>query len=319
MFNDVLTSSKGPGVIGSLLALLVLGGFSGLSLLVLNSVGYEEAPIEVRIKDQLTRLDDLSAEILDERSKFELYRERQNRAAKQSIMDRKLTNQVGKNQKLKIEAEAAVVELDAVGEEWSDYKGRYRVMERAFFKGKMIDLSETHGEGYKAVKVSSVSPIEMRLMLSSGPKGIAYETLPKDLQDQLQFDADEANAYRIALGLAAKQWQKKEKEKNEKDKEEGAERKAREFVKQIDKLKRDAETARAWVVKKKDEVLRHRDTAKREQKAVRSAKNAGRVTMGQVKVTQANALADAAERASKRYSESAAKMDAEVARLRRSQ
>ena len=72
-------------------------------------------------------------------------------------------------------------------------------------------------------------------------------------------------------------------------------------------------------MKKKDEVLRHRDTAKREQKAVRSAKNAGRVTMGQVKVTQANALADAAERASKRYSESAAKMDAEVARLRRSQ
>ncbi len=315
MFNDVLTSSKGPGVIGLLLAIVVLGGFSGLGLMVLNSDGYEEPPIEDLIKSQESRLADVKEDIEEGRVKMQTYRELQNLDATRSIHEKRLERQQASTVELKAEAETVVAALDAKGEEWEAYKAAYRENERRRIKGQKLDLSSTLGKRYESVLVSGANPIELRVMLSSGPRGIPYAELPADLQDLLQFTEEEANAY---LGVIAKVEKAKGKNIaafNQQQAEIRATQDAAKIVARISQLKRKIDAARLNARTRKEDATRHRATARTEQAAVRAAIAAGRMSSGQSKVTKANARAAQAEKESRGFERSILTMQAQIQAL----
>ena len=312
MFNDVLTSSKGPGVIGMLLAILVLGGFSGLGLMVLNSDGAVEIPIEDQIKEQLTRLDEIAVDISDERNSLQMYRERQDKLATKPIYEKRLARQIKAGADQQKEVEAVAVEIDSLGEEWEDYKASYRKNERARIKGKVLDLSETLGKGFEKVKVTGANPIELRLMLSTGPRGIPYEKLPLDLQDLLQFDAEEAAAYKGVIAQVEKAKGENIAKHNKAQAEMNAIRKAEEKVKTMARLRREIQNEKRKAEEKRAEAMRQDNIAVQEQAAVNRAKAAGRMTMRQSKVTEARSRASNARNAAKRHDQNAFSKQAEL-------
>ncbi|MDB4357019.1 hypothetical protein N9Z06_03070, partial [Akkermansiaceae bacterium] len=254
MFNDVLTSSKGPVIIGMGLVIVFLGVFNGLGPMVLNSVGYVEAPIEDQIKDQLVTLDGIAADISDERTAVQMYRERQDTLAKKPIYEKRLARQEKAGAELKAEGEELISSLEAVGEEWESYKASYRKRERKRIEGKKMDLSSTLGDKYKDVYITGANPIELRVRLSSGPRGIPYEKLPLDLQDLLQFDAEEANAYKVAIGKIEKLKGQNIAKFNKQQAQLNAAQKAAQKVKDIARKRREIQNAKLRAEAKRKEA-----------------------------------------------------------------
>jgi len=79
------------------------------------------------------------------------------------------------------------------------YRNQYRGMIRRKAKGTLIDLSSIKGPEYKDVRVSRITPLELRVLLPSGPKGIPFKLLPAELKSRFQFSEEEAEAYRQAV------------------------------------------------------------------------------------------------------------------------
>jgi len=317
MINDVLTSGKGPGVIGMLLAVVVLAGFSGLGLMVLNSDSYEEVPLSERVTTQLVQLDDLEADIGERREELEKYRTFQNELSKKPLFESRLARVDERVAALKAESEALIGDIETVGTDWETYKANYRKNERARIRGVNYDLSATHGEKFKKVKITGANPIEIRAMLSSGPRGIPYQELPEDLQDLLQFDEEEANAYLVAIGkMEAKKTEnlkKFDKLREEADAIQDAEQKAS----KIARLRRSVVTATNRARAKRSEAAKYSVRAQRELAKVNSAKAAGRMTIGMTKVSQYKRRAASARRAAASFESKAAKMSSEILSLRR--
>lgn len=82
---------------------------------------------------------------------------------------------------------------------FEDYRDQYRKAEREAAKGEVLDLSSTKGEGYSACEVLGVSPLHLRVRRPNGAEGIAFQELPKAIQDRFQFSDDEAGRYAAAL------------------------------------------------------------------------------------------------------------------------
>ena len=91
------------------------------------------------------------------------------------------------------------IALKAASLDFFKYRNQYRSMVRAKAKGTLIDLSSVKGAEYKGVRISRITPLELRVLLPSGPKGVPYALLPEEHQHRFQFSDEEANAYRQAV------------------------------------------------------------------------------------------------------------------------
>lgn len=220
MINDVLTSGRGPGIIGTILAAIVLGGFSGLALMVFNeSGGGTEATVEEQLATQQTRLANLDLQIEEQTAQLKvigIYQERKNELKKcQNSLAQKTKELTTFQTAQKLTQET----LHDFYDQWENYKASYRKNERALWKGRVIDLSSIRGSDYQSAKISSITPLAIRVMLSAGPRSVPYEELPSEIQDQLQFDKGEAAAFTAHLmgqevlkAENAKAWNKQQAE-----------------------------------------------------------------------------------------------------------
>ncbi|HBE97847.1 MAG TPA: hypothetical protein DDW68_11815 [Verrucomicrobiales bacterium] len=91
------------------------------------------------------------------------------------------------------------IALKAASLDFFKYRNQYRSMVRTKAKGTLIDLSSVKGAEYKDVRISRITPLELRVLLPSGPKGVPYALLPEKHQHRFQFSDEEANAYRQAV------------------------------------------------------------------------------------------------------------------------
>lgn len=107
-----------------------------------------------------------------------------------------------------IKVTAAVDELKAAQEEsesgFEDYRARYRTKVRKEVVGKNLDLSATKGDGFKDVRVLSVTPVDIRIYQSSGPQSVPLSEIPKDIRELLQMSEEEAEAHRAKVKDGAK-------------------------------------------------------------------------------------------------------------------
>ena len=193
MLDDFFNSARGPGIVGLLLATVVL---AFLCVIGVNAFTESDGPdLSKQIAAQKVRIQELGDDVAANREKLakrEEFKERQvdlaaMKEALGALKDEEalLLSRVRRGEEKLAEIEAAFVA----------YQKQYRESERARAVGETIDLSATHGEKFKQVKITRVNPSALGVMTQSGPKRIGYEELPEALRDRFQFDADESQQY----------------------------------------------------------------------------------------------------------------------------
>ena len=203
-FGDLMSSGRGPGVIGMLLALVVMAGF-GLLFLFAFDDGMQGADmsIEAVIAQQAKDLNSLQSNLGVTRKSLEAQPALEVKAKQlKSATDENMVN-AGKLEGLR-KTEATTKEtIDSISAEFEKYKNEYRAFARGQAKGEEIPkLTTLSGKVYEEVKIREVTAVGMQIRHKEGPMRIPYEDLPEDLQDRFQFDpkqkedaiAAEANA-----------------------------------------------------------------------------------------------------------------------------
>lgn len=189
-FSDLLSSGRGPGVIGTLVALLVLVGFGTLYIFVFDE-GLQGGgkTIESIVREQDLAIKSNKEEILrlkkqlSEGDEFKAQAEEEASLKTQSERNAALVEEATSG---KANAQGSVA---AALQKWEDYKDDYRASEWTRAKGeKLGTITSLAGVTYTDVVIREVNHKEMKITDSTGPKNIASDDLPKDLQTRFQFD-----------------------------------------------------------------------------------------------------------------------------------
>jgi chromosome segregation ATPase len=191
-FSDLLTSSRGPGVIGTLLAMFVLVGFGTLYMFVFDE-GLQggQKTIQAVIRDQGTLIETHKIQITNYKDRIEDAK-RLKEVAKEHD-DLKLRAEIGAKRLVelttaKAEAEAAVA---SAKDSWAKYRDEYRASEWAAAVGEKLDeLKTVGGELYAKVAILKVTHKGVDISHQDGIKLIACEELPSELQDRFQFEKE---------------------------------------------------------------------------------------------------------------------------------
>lgn len=192
MLSDLLTSSRGPGVIGTLLALVVLVGFGGLTMVVFND-NTSGKGLGAQIKDKEAAIRNQEARVKHWQMAAVEYDARRKQADKLDSLSRRLGRKQAAVAKAKTGVDQAKTKILRLVEEFESYKERYRVAERAKSAGeKMAKLTTKDGKVYEQVKVLEVTAIGMKIMHKSGTSRVEYHRLPDEIQDRFQFTKEGA-------------------------------------------------------------------------------------------------------------------------------
>ena len=193
-FTELMGSSRGPGVIGMLFAILVLVGFGLLFTLVFDESGGGKSLAAV-IRDNRVR-------IASDRSALEIGEARLAKAGEYREAEAKLSeigSKIGflRTRIAEEETEAVTVrERIAVSKErFEDYKNEYRAFVRTEAEGSKLDSLETgDGKTFANVSIRKVTAVGIDIRHRDGLTRIEYEELPEEMQDYYQFDADQKAA-----------------------------------------------------------------------------------------------------------------------------
>lgn len=191
-FSDLLTSSRGPGVIGTLLALFVLVGFGTLYMFVFDE-GLQggQKRIEAVIRDQGTLIETHKIQIANYKDRIDAAKRFKEVAKEADELELRAENGAKRLAELtaaKAEAEAAVASAD---EAWAKYRDEYRASEWAAAVGEKLDeLKTMGGDLFAKVSIRKVSHKGVDIAHENGMKLIPCDDLPPELQDRFQFDKE---------------------------------------------------------------------------------------------------------------------------------
>lgn len=199
-----MSSSRGPGLIGTLLAIMIVGGFGTLSLLVFDErfMGGEKT-IEAVIRDQDSR-------ILASRGRLENLRQRMK---KFEVLKRQATEVLELSSRSKFARQkiaalgvsrdaAKSAEAEATAS-WEAYKDAYRESEWASAKGEELDrLLTVSGKEFKRVVIKAVSHKGIDISHEGGLRLVPAEELPPELRDRFQLDREKTAADAAATAAA---------------------------------------------------------------------------------------------------------------------
>lgn len=191
-FSDLLTSSRGPGVIGTLLALFVLVGFGTLYMFVFDE-GLQggQKTIQAVIRDQGTLIETHKIQIENYKDRIEDAKRFKEVAKEADDLKLRAENGAKRLAELtaaKAEAEAALASAD---EAWAKYRDEYRASEWAAAVGEKLDeLKTVGGEMFAKVSIRKVTHKGVDIAHENGMKLIPCEDLPAELQDRFQFDKE---------------------------------------------------------------------------------------------------------------------------------
>jgi len=192
-FSDLMSSSRGPGVIGLLMATVVLLGFGCLFMFAYepNAQG-EGRNIQAIIRDQSNEIDALRDRLNDRERLLE--KESVRRVEAQSFVLTKAS--LEKNIELVANARQKVTDLNgaisAKSQEFEDYKNTYRQMARSAAKGETLpEIKTLDGMTYKKVILKEVTAVGIQISHEDGIKRIPFDLLPGTLQERFQYDPNQ--------------------------------------------------------------------------------------------------------------------------------
>lgn len=299
MFNDSHETTRNVGMMGVVLAVLVLIGLYGLGAAFLTGMGMLEGEgrsLQVSIDRLETQIEESNEALGEEaliREKLEHY------AAILTEIEESVETLEEREKEVdlaEVAVAAAKAELETRKRAFGKYREQYRDAVRALAKGEIMDLSELRGDGFEKVRVLGVSPLYLKVMSSSGPVGIPYQELPDDLQDRFQFGEEEAAAYREWLQVQSERREQQMADFREKQK-------AREATKAVEAKEQEIETLALQIKKLENQILLLEQKkakwvaeATRYEREARQARAEGRVTSKFGLATQASRKAARVDR-----------------------
>ncbi len=189
-FSDLISSGRGPGVIGTLMALLVLVGFGALLMLAENdSTKTSGKSIEYIIKQQSKDLDENKMHLAEQQKFLAILPERLAQTKSLDESKEVVTQTQKKCSQLKADFQTAQQNLAAELAKFEEYKNQYRTHVRGKAKDKTMEsLTTKSGVIYKNVNIREVTAIGIQIRHEDGHKRIAFEELPAEMQDYYQYD-----------------------------------------------------------------------------------------------------------------------------------
>lgn len=205
-FGDLISSGRGPGVIGMIMAALVLAGFGAIYVFVFDAeMQGRGVSIESVVRQQAEEIDDYNHQITMNKKFIEETSETEAKNAKIDALEKANLAEANKPAQLKEEIiklkEAIVSSTKAMNAYITDYRNHVRT--KAVGE-KLAEIKLKTGEVYTNVEVREVSEIGIQIRHTDGQKRIAYEELSAEWQERFQFDPDE-KAKALARELAAQQ------------------------------------------------------------------------------------------------------------------
>ena len=180
-FSEMMESGRGPGVIGMLLALLVLVGFGALFVFAFDDKLQGGAQsIESYLASQAKEIADANASISHGQKRLMKAPERH--ALKKELAGIKRENQsrAARIDSLETGVASAKQDVAALMKAFEGYKDEYRAVARGKAKGETMERLETRdGNAYVNVIIKDVTPIGLQIMHDGGLKRIPYEELPR--------------------------------------------------------------------------------------------------------------------------------------------
>lgn len=309
--TDLFSSARGPGVVGMLLALVVLIGFGTLFMLAFDEgaagggkslvaqirdadkrIASETARIESGEKTLATipQLKEISTKLVAEKSK-------------KDFLDTRIEQR-------KSEIAELQTTIESLHEEIADYKNQYRAFVRNDAVGmKIEELKTLSGEIYTDVDVRKITAVGIEIRHKNGHKRISFENLPEEMQDYYQFDKNQMIAemqreakirkkHNTAVAVAEKAAQKRAAEQRLKNQEKARQDSIRELAMKESQL---------GMVSQEIQQL---------QSELISAENAAQAARasGRVHVSKSNGINNRLSRKRSEYS----RLQAEIASLRSS-
>ena len=191
-FSDLLTSSRGPGVIGTLLALLVLVGFGTLYIFVFDE-GMQggKRTIESIIREQSLAIESNQEEIGRAKKKVSEGHEFKEQEQELNRLKVRLDLDKARIAEVTTERDQTIAAIAAAKAKWEEYKDAYRASEWAAAEGEALgELKTLSGRSFNKVVITKVSHIGLEFTDETGKRRIDGSDLPRALQDRFQFDED---------------------------------------------------------------------------------------------------------------------------------
>jgi hypothetical protein len=189
-FSDMMSSGRGPGVIGMVLALIVLLGFGVLFLFA---------------TDERFQGADLSIEAVIARQSKEIEESQRSIGEGQKLLNETPIRVRNSKEMTKLARESATLtdRISALGREvesskndlllrktaFEAYKDQYRAYVRGKAKGETMETLETaSGTVYRNVNIREVTAVGIQIRHDDGQKRIPFEDLSEAMKEQFQFD-----------------------------------------------------------------------------------------------------------------------------------
>lgn len=193
MGTDLFTSARGPGLIGTAMALVVILGFGSLYLFVFDErLQGGDQTIESIIEADSKHITDLSRRLAASVETFEKTKDFKKMGAE--LRSKTVRRDALQEQKAQLASKVteSQEQLAKLEETVEDYKRAYRASARTAMVGREMDeLKTTDGKSYVKVKVTDIDPVRMQIRHQGGITGVPLETLPLEMLDYLQLDENE--------------------------------------------------------------------------------------------------------------------------------
>ncbi|MEO5913463.1 MAG: hypothetical protein ABIS50_04470 [Luteolibacter sp.] len=192
-FTDLMLSYRGPGLIGTLMALFVILGFSLLFMFAFDE-GFQGGnwSIEKVIAHQATEIENYQAMREDHSRRLEQARVRVSDEKELARMKRESRWQLEKIASLGNAIELGTEVVSRETEVFDAYKDQYRAYVRGRAKGETLAKLETSSGGvYTNVSIRGVTAVGIEIRHDDGFKRIPFEELPEEMKTRFQFDREQ--------------------------------------------------------------------------------------------------------------------------------
>ncbi len=192
-FSELISSGKGPGVIGMLMAVMVLLGFGLLFMYSYDETMQGGGPtLAGAIKENEKTLAEQESNVSAAEARLAsipLLKKIAEETKTMESINSSLESQVAGRKAVVAATAAALAESRQT---FSDYKDQYREFVRNSDQNRQIEeLVTRDGTVYKNVEIRKVTAVGIEIRHADGIKRIVYEELPDEMKDYYQFDEDQ--------------------------------------------------------------------------------------------------------------------------------
>lgn len=188
-----MSSGRGPGVVGLLMALLVIGGFGAIYVFVFDKeMQGGGTSIEHVIREQADEIESLQIQIAHDNGTIENSKKNSEAGKKADVLNAEVTATKEKISVLEEQMSKTIADSVTLEKEFLDYRAGYRAQVREDAVGeKFPELKTVSGSVYEEVEIREVTEVGISIRHRDGSKRITYEELTEEWQHRFQFDPKE--------------------------------------------------------------------------------------------------------------------------------